>query len=44
MKENNLHNHPLPGATKVPAKVTQDIQQAVLLDSSLKTHDIMIGT
>lgn len=27
----------IPGATKVPAK---DIKQAVLLDSSLLTHDI----
>lgn len=43
MKSNNLHNHPLPGPTKVPAKVVQDIQQAMCLDSSLKTHDILTG-
>ena len=43
MKSNNLHNHPLPGPTKVPAKVVHDIQHAMSLDSSLKTHDILTG-
>ena len=41
MMSNNLHNHPLPAPTKVPAKVVHDIQQAVSLDSSLHTHDLV---
>lgn len=44
MLNNNLHNHPLHGPTKVPAKVVSDIQQALQLDSSLETHDILTGS
>lgn len=43
MMSNNLHNHVLHGPTKVPSKVVKDIQQALQLDSSLETHDIMTG-
>ena len=41
MKSNNLNNHTLPGPTKVPAKVVHDIQHAMSLDSSFKTHGIL---
>ena len=43
LKSRNLHNHLINGPTKVPSKVVQDIQSAVKLDPSLKTHDIVTG-
>lgn len=43
MEASNLHNHPLHGPNKVPAKVVHDIQQALTLDPTLKTHDIITG-
>lgn len=43
MKASNLHSHPLHAPTKVPIKVVQDIQHALKMDPSLKTHDIMTG-
>ena len=43
MEADNLHNHPLHGSTKVPSKVVHDIQQALKLDPTLKTHDLMTG-
>ena len=39
----NLHSHPLPAPTKIPSKVVNDIKEAVKLDPSLKTHEIVTG-
>jgi len=41
MKSNNLHNHDVHGPTKVPSKIVEDIQNAVKLDPTLRTHDLM---
>lgn len=43
LKSSNLHNHPLNGPTKVPSKVVHDIQHALELDPTLKTHDLITG-
>jgi len=44
LKSRNLHSHLINGPTKVPFKLVQDIQSAMKLDPSLKTHDIITGT
>lgn len=43
MTTDNLHNHPLHQATKIPSKVISDIQKSLENDSTLKTHDIQTG-
>jgi len=43
LKSNNLHNHDVHGPTKIPSKIVEDIQSAVKLDPTLKTHDLMTG-
>ena len=43
MKSNNLHNHDIHAPTKVPSKIVEDIQQAVKLDPTIKTHDLVTG-
>lgn len=43
LKSDNLHNHPLLGPSKIPSKVVHDIHQALELDSTLSTHDIITG-
>ena len=39
----NFHNHSFHGPTKVPAKIVYDIQHALQIDPTLKTHDIVTG-
>ena len=43
LESNNLHNHSLLGPNKIPSKVVHNIQQALDLDPSLTTHDIVTG-
>ena len=43
LKSSNLHNHPLNGPTKVPSRIVHDIQHALEMDPTLKTHDIITG-
>ena len=43
LKSDNLHNHDIHGPTKVPSKIVQDIQHAVKLDPTIKTHDLVTG-
>ena len=43
-KVKHLHNHDVHGPTKIPSKIVEDIQSAVKLDSTLKTHDLMTDT
>ena len=43
MTTENLHNHPLHQATKIPPKVISDIQKSLENDSTLKTRDIQTG-
>lgn len=42
-ESNNLHNHPLHNATKIPLKVVHDIHEALEREETLKTHEIMTG-
>lgn len=43
LNTSNLYNHPFNGPTKVPSKVVHDIQHALELDPTLKTHDLFTG-
>ena len=43
MVSSNLHNHPLNRPAKVPSKVVHDIEHAMELDPTLKTHDLITG-
>lgn len=43
LKADNLHNHPINGPSKIPSKIMHDIKQALKVDPTLKTHDILTG-
>ena len=43
LDDQNLHNHPIHGETKITAKVDADIRRAVISNPQLKTKDVIIG-
>ena len=43
MKQQIIHSHPVPPASKIPCKIQMDIQEAVSENPHLKTSDIVQG-